>query len=362
MSRPLLPLTAALVLCSCEADRSTQPRGSGAPRYELVLLSAVIGAPADATEPGTRSYPYAVSENGTPVGMALYARPAEATGPAIWQRTGAPRAAGSIWVPQDCLDYGGSFWCGGAAFDINAAGWVVGSHSGGAWLVADGRKVDLGALLPGPSSARGINGVGDVVGYGDFDPGHLSFEHAALWRNGAVHDLGTLGGVQSGAFAINDRGWIVGYARVAGRLPPRHAFVWRDGVMTDLGTIDGSESVAYDINRLGQVVGWTGEIEYRRAFIWEADRMRLLAGTERSEAVAINSAGDAVGWYSPAGTFEIRAALWRGASRYDLTESVPPCSCTLELAYDINDAGQIVVQGRRSDGREQAWLLNPTPR
>ena len=57
-----------------------------------------------------------------------------------------------------------------------------------------------------------------------------------------VTDLGTLGAVQSAqAYSINDDGQVVGYAA-------NHAFLWQNGVMTDLGTLGGNSSGASAIN------------------------------------------------------------------------------------------------------------------
>src|ERR1700736_5767490 len=57
-------------------------------------------------------------------------------------------------------------------------------------------------------------------------------------------DLGTLGGSNSIATAVNDRGQVVGYSRTAGDAES-HAFSWTatEG-MVDLGTIGGSLSSA----------------------------------------------------------------------------------------------------------------------
>src|ERR1700730_6297469 len=56
-------------------------------------------------------------------------------------------------------------------------------------------------------------------------------------------NLGTLGGtLQSNAYGgVNDRGWVTGDANLQGDTN-EHAFLWRDGLMTDLGTLGGSNS------------------------------------------------------------------------------------------------------------------------
>ena len=68
-------------------------------------------------------------------------------------------------------------------------------------------------------------------------------------------DLGTLtGGTSSRAYAINDRGQVVGEAMTASG--DTHAFLFANRVMTDLGTLPGGNfSIAKGINKRGQVVG-----------------------------------------------------------------------------------------------------------
>jgi probable HAF family extracellular repeat protein len=73
-----------------------------------------------------------------------------------------------------------------------------------------------------------------------------------------VVDLGTLGGSFSWAFAVNNRGWVVGIATLTGDTS-LHAFLWHDGLMTDLGILGHPEalpiSTAVSINDAGEVVG-----------------------------------------------------------------------------------------------------------
>jgi probable HAF family extracellular repeat protein len=74
-----------------------------------------------------------------------------------------------------------------------------------------------------------------------------------------MHDLGTLGGRQSAAYAINDSGQTTGWSDLAGDLT-HHAFLYTgtpgsSGVMHDLGTLGGTISRVYAINARGQVLG-----------------------------------------------------------------------------------------------------------
>lgn len=78
-----------------------------------------------------------------------------------------------------------------------------------------------------------------------------------------VINLGTLGGSQSNGYGgVTNNGWVSGdsFLPAHGTEPAdatEHAFVWRDGVMTDLGTVGGLNSgVAYPTkDDRGLVVG-----------------------------------------------------------------------------------------------------------
>ena len=255
---------------------------------------------------------------------------------------------------------------------INVWGHVVGGSPQNGFLGAQDRAflhdgtmmINLGALAPGARSfAFDINDTGDVVGRSGTGStfNNQSLEHAVLWSNGQVIDLGTLGGLHSRAHAVNSSLKVVGASLI--KDGPMHAFVW-SGAMTDLGTLGGPASEAWDINAAGQIVGYSQNgAGIRRAFLFEQGAMRdlgALHGARSSEAYGINGLGQVVGtsWSTEHGP---RAVLWSGGDAgIDLNESLlgPGSGWTLQIARGINSAGQIVGYGRLG-GRTRAFLLTP---
>src|SRR5438132_7215854 len=70
-----------------------------------------------------------------------------------------------------------------------------------------------------------------------------------------VSTLASLGGTSSGGNSINDQSWAAGYSRRLDR--NRHATLWRNGALTDLGTLGGpNSSVTWNVkNTAGIIVG-----------------------------------------------------------------------------------------------------------
>jgi probable HAF family extracellular repeat protein len=142
------------------------------------------------------------------------------------------------------------------------------------------------------ASPTGINDLGQVVGSIGVGSGARAF----FYDGSRVIDVGSTPG--GGAFAINNAGQVVGGAQTA--------FLYQEGAMTDLGTLGGDVSRAFDINELGQVVGMSGVLDEApgidHAFLYEGGTMLDLndlippeSGWILKSAVAINDLGQIAG-------------------------------------------------------------------
>ena len=143
--------------------------------------------------------------------------------------------------------------------------------------------------------------------------------------------------------------------------------------MTDLGTLGGDRSDAFAINEAGQIVGVSTIVPGQnvpeledgwRAFLWQDGRMEALGTAEARSTGAwgINDRGEVVGEAVEvvADAGEPDALLWRGEQATDLADLIPPESGwdRLRIARAINARGQIVGWGQR-DGATRAFLLTP---
>lgn len=183
---------------------------------------------------------------------------------------------------------------------------------------------------------------------------------AFLWKGGKLRDLGTLGGNDAAAFAINGSGLIYGMsytntvANDATGLPTTHPFLWKNGSMRDLGTLGGTLATTGSfaggpwgpvLNDHGQAIGTStlaGD-EIWHAFLWDNGKMIDLGtlGGNISEALAISERGWVVGRsdYSPDSPYH-HAVLWfNGTGKMDLGVVAP---CLNSTALGVNSLGDIV--------------------
>jgi probable HAF family extracellular repeat protein len=161
-------------------------------------------------------------------------------------------------------------------WDLTNSGLLVGQWNGPgggfAWSNAGGMQLLAG--LEGPNDTPiGANDNGQIVGQYTRLPTD-NYRMAFLWENGAIRDLGTLGGLGSVAIAINNAGRVVGNSAVSTtrqRGTVFHAFVWTaaDG-MKDLGSITSRQwAQASALNETGLIVGQTWlQRGFERATLW----------------------------------------------------------------------------------------------
>jgi probable HAF family extracellular repeat protein len=259
-----------------------------------------------------------------------------------------------------------------SAADINERGDIVGGSTNSegameAFRIRDGVMRGLGQLVAGGrfSDAIGINDRGQAVGAAYAQPGSgspLQSLVAFITAGPDLRSLGTLGGNDSVAVAINNHQVVVGNSTNAnGHFRP---FRWTDGQMVDIGTLGGATGQANDINDRGQIVGRAENLAGRtHAFLLDGGTMKdlgSLGAFSGANAISENT-GDVVGDSEVPSRFS-HAVLWRGGVLLDLNTLVDnkPADITLAAAADVNDRGEIVGCLSSPDHTgDHSFLLRP---
>jgi probable HAF family extracellular repeat protein len=186
-----------------------------------------------------------------------------------------------------------------------------------------------------------------------------------VWAGKSWQKLPGLGGETHKAHAAVG-GVIAGESttpRAANLSQDQHAVIWRDGKLIDLGDAGNCCDSAQAINARGQVVGQHTVNAVSRAFLWSDGRaadLGTLAPFESSIANSINRDGTIVGsarYFSWEGRGASRAVLFSGGKVYDLNDLVDRHDLLLATAIRISDAGVIAVYAAPL---QRAIVLVPT--
>lgn len=283
--------------------------------------------------------------------------------------------------------------------DVNNSLEMVGLNYAQAYeLSPDG----IGYILRLPndiySSAYSVNEIGDIVGYSA--PSNTTCIVHGLYANSnatILRDLGSLGGIRTYAYDINDKNQIVGQSSINSATDCKittfyHAFITTDIGLKDLhsSTMGGNLSTAYKINNNSQVVGdfanglvtqtkssyYPQGYPIRHAVLWNIvsnTYTDLGNGSKDSSLRAINAFGQFVGYertYSnnsfttmPSVSSQYGVVGDMGTPKIVYLNSLItnlPVGWSVNNAIDINNSGKIVGTAKDSKGYTHGILLTPT--
>lgn len=233
--------------------------------------------------------------------------------------------------------------------DMNDAGqvtgWATSTALGWFGFVWDGSSY---TIIPRPDWATqirpaAINNAGQVVG--TVTNNVTGPQHAFVWANGVITDLGELiGTTNSWASSINEIGFIAGKGRATDTL----AFVVEKGAVEWLAQPAGIMHVdAFGLNNTRFVAGSANREtpSFRRLAVvwtpWDVQAFEPPSGTRQALFSRINDSGRAVGSFQDG---YYTAIAWQSGQICDLRPViVPPVTAGAMWAEDINVGGQIVL-------------------
>ena len=181
--------------------------------------------------------------------------------------------------------------------------------------------VDLGTLGGLDSTAYDINEAGHIVGE-SFDSSGTA--RAFRWHNGVISNIEGM----EGAYGINEAGDVAGTIRLSvnGQHPERAA-TFSNGVLLNLGSLDtdddASSSYVTKVNDLGVMIG----------------------GSNRGKNASLDGTPTRAIRYQN-GSMSDLGAFWINDS-------------AVSVARDINNAGQIVGHAQNESGQFRAFLHEP---
>jgi probable HAF family extracellular repeat protein len=337
MKTPTLALSSFFLAAGLSAGEA-----GGPPLYRFLVLQHPPGAIAVA--------PSALNDSGMTVGSFFNGATGFFDG-LVWDADG---------VPTVLSDAHGFAILEGIG--ILSDGTIVGSGSllssmvPHASVIAPDGAVTLLPSLAGDagvvSAAFARNASGLVVGRSALVPSPfwLSVANdAAIWEEGEVTSIGTLGGFFAEARDVNDNDLVIGRSNTATSDFAR-GFVWDPelGMREILPAEPGGLGHVSGLDQHDRIVGSATLGGTLRACLWPGpdEAPQLLPqppGVSSSAATAIDSAGRIVGSASTSG--QTRAVLWMDGEVHDLNALLEePLPFLLTGAADLNEAGQILVR------------------
>jgi len=256
---------------------------------------------------------------------------------------------------------------------INESGQITGysydtdNEISNVFLYTGGTLVDINnaSLFPGGSDGTGINNSGQVCGYGW--PANNTNTHAFLYTGGTMTDLGTLGGDESVAEAIDNSGQVVGQSAAADG--STHAFLYANGRMQDLGIPAGyNSSSAIAVSANGLILGELGVSGGVDVAIYSNGTWTDIGSDV--QPTAINNSRQVVGWITIPGIYggpksqrrhaqDVGVVLVNGTFTNLNTLITPNSGYTIINAEAINDSGQILCDATTPSDETHAVLLTP---
>ncbi|HUT30077.1 MAG TPA: hypothetical protein VMX13_09820 [Sedimentisphaerales bacterium] len=274
------------------------------------------------------------------------------------------------------------------ALDINNRAQVVGSDEISPVLPAcrlfiwdpESGTTDIiseGGTITGLANIE-INNKGRIVG--TIEKPDPSLCEAFIWdKEKGFTLLGTLGGKQSVAYSINDKGQVAGCSETDEGY--RRAFIWDDvNGMTDLGTLGGKTSAAFAVNNRSQVLGHSSDSKGNcYMVIWDEKNsvrpIKKIDNISLDWRIALNDNGQLIGayqkrtWSWSVGKWFLKKRrqtrpcpfIWseqHGCVDLDNIFAADPQWKSFGIV-DINNKGQILGCGERINGEYHIFILQP---
>ena len=244
------------------------------------------------------------------------------------------------------------YWIDGVMQDLGTLG--TGTNATAALINERGQVVGLSYTNSSPTGASNCTNVGLAFTTGSF-----------LWdQKSGMRDIGGLGGTCTIAQDFNNRGQIVGGSALPGD-SVMHPFAWdaKSGMTDLLGASNTDYGFPESENARGDVAGGTCGPVTCSALLWRKTggqwktvHLGMIAGF--GFAISINSSDQVIG---NCGANINCTFLWEnGGPMVNLISLLPPnTGIDLYEVSQINNRGEIAVQGTDADGNNHAVLLIP---